>query len=145
MAGLYRGDRGREAATAQDYAPVMTSSDPAPGRARLIWRLLLAFAPTLLIFGSLAVGLLTSATWLALVMLVASLVISSVRNRARRKQLLDANGVVDLWFYNHRTGAVEQGHENLSPYWDGPYATREEALRSPEITRARAEKWNAED
>ena len=49
------------------------------------------------------------------------------------------------WWYNHRTGEVEEGPQSLGLDRDGPYATREDAMRAPEIARERAAKWNAED
>jgi hypothetical protein len=54
-------------------------------------------------------------------------------------------GTADTWWYNHRTGEVEQGPQSLGLDRDGPYATREDAMRAPEIARERAAKWNAED
>lgn len=49
------------------------------------------------------------------------------------------------WWYNHRTGQVEEGPQSLSVDRDGPYASREEAERAPEIAQERAAQWNAED
>jgi len=49
------------------------------------------------------------------------------------------------WWYNHKTGEVEQGRQSLGGDRDGPYATREEALRAPEIARQRAEAWAREE
>jgi hypothetical protein len=51
----------------------------------------------------------------------------------------------DTWWYNHKTGEVERGPQSLGSDRDGPYATREDAARAPEIARERAAKWNAED
>lgn len=45
------------------------------------------------------------------------------------------------WWYNHKTGEVEFGRQSLGGDRDGPYATREEAMRAPEIARERAEQW----
>jgi hypothetical protein len=49
------------------------------------------------------------------------------------------------WWYNHKTGEVEEGPQSLGSDRDGPYATREDAARAPEIARERAEAWAAED
>jgi hypothetical protein len=49
------------------------------------------------------------------------------------------------WWYNHKTGEVEEGPQSLGSERDGPYATREDAARAPEIARERAADWAAED
>lgn len=49
------------------------------------------------------------------------------------------------WWYNHRTGQVEEGPQSLSSDRDGPYATREDAEHAPEIARRRAAEWAAEE
>lgn len=49
------------------------------------------------------------------------------------------------WWYNHRTGEVEEGPQSLGADRDGPYASREEAQRAPEIARERARAWAAEE
>lgn len=49
------------------------------------------------------------------------------------------------WYYNHKTGEVEEGAQSPGPDRDGPYASREEAARAPEIARERARAWAAED
>jgi hypothetical protein len=49
------------------------------------------------------------------------------------------------WWYNHKTGEVEEGPQSLGSDRDGPYATREDAARAPEIARERARAWAAED
>lgn len=50
----------------------------------------------------------------------------------------------EFWF-NHRTGEVEEGPQSLGSDRDGPFATREEAARAPEIARERARAWAAEE
>jgi len=55
-----------------------------------------------------------------------------------------AGGMTE-WWYNHKTGQVEEGPQSLGSDRDGPYASREEAERAPEIARERAADWNAED
>jgi hypothetical protein len=49
------------------------------------------------------------------------------------------------WWYNTRTGEVEEGM--ISPAIDraGPFDTREEALRAPALIAERARKWAEED
>jgi hypothetical protein len=49
------------------------------------------------------------------------------------------------WWYNHKTGRVEQGPQSLGIDRDGPYATREEAENAVQIARERAMLWEAED
>ena len=48
------------------------------------------------------------------------------------------------WFYNRRTGEVEEGAQSLGSDRDGPFATRADAARAPEIIAERSRKW-AED
>lgn len=50
----------------------------------------------------------------------------------------------DFW-YNLETGVVEEGM--VSPGYDraGPFATREEAARAPEIIKERSRAWAAEE
>ncbi len=49
------------------------------------------------------------------------------------------------WWYNHKTGEVEEGPQSLGSDRDGPYASREDAARAPEIARERARAWAAEE
>ena len=49
------------------------------------------------------------------------------------------------WWFNHRTWEVEEGPQSLGSDRDGPYASREEAQRAPEIARERARRWAAEE
>jgi hypothetical protein len=49
------------------------------------------------------------------------------------------------WFYNNKTGEVEEGRQSLSVDLDGPFDTREEAARAPQIIAERARKWAEED
>jgi hypothetical protein len=49
------------------------------------------------------------------------------------------------WWYNHRTGEVEEGPQSLSSDRDGPYESREDAEHAPEIARRRAAEWDQED
>jgi len=51
----------------------------------------------------------------------------------------------DEWWYNDRTGEVEHGPQSLAIDRIGPFATREEAARAPEIVAERARRWAAED
>jgi hypothetical protein len=53
--------------------------------------------------------------------------------------------VMTEWWYNHKTGEVEEGPQSLGSERDGPYATREDAARAPEIARERSRKWAEED
>jgi len=49
------------------------------------------------------------------------------------------------WWYNDRTGEVEEGPQSLSVERIGPFESREEAARAPEIVAERARRWAAED
>jgi hypothetical protein len=49
------------------------------------------------------------------------------------------------WWYNHKTGEVEEGPQSLGSERDGPFASKEDAARAPEIARERARRWAAED
>ncbi|MEY2849096.1 MAG: hypothetical protein RI885_1763 [Actinomycetota bacterium] len=49
------------------------------------------------------------------------------------------------WFYNIKTGEVQEGRMSLASDLDGPFATREEAERAPEIIAERSRRWAAED
>lgn len=49
------------------------------------------------------------------------------------------------WWYNHKTGDVEYGPQSLGGDRDGPYDSKEEALRAPEIARERARAWAKEE
>lgn len=49
------------------------------------------------------------------------------------------------WFYNIKTGEVEEGQQSLAIDLDGPFATREDAARAPEIIAERSREWSSED
>jgi len=49
------------------------------------------------------------------------------------------------WWYNHKTGEVEYGRKSLGLHRDGPYASKEEALRAPEIARERSQAWDEDE
>jgi hypothetical protein len=49
------------------------------------------------------------------------------------------------WWFNNKTGEVEEGAQSLGSDRDGPFATREEAARAPDILAARAREWAAEE
>ena len=49
------------------------------------------------------------------------------------------------WFYNNKTGEVEEGRQSIASELDGPFASREEAANAPAIIAERARKWAAED
>lgn len=51
----------------------------------------------------------------------------------------------EQWWYNDRTGEVEHGPQSLGTDRVGPFASREEAQRAPEILAERSRKWAAED
>jgi hypothetical protein len=49
------------------------------------------------------------------------------------------------YWYNTRTGEVEEGKISNSIDRAGPFETREEAARAPEIIAERSRKWAAEE
>lgn len=49
------------------------------------------------------------------------------------------------WWYNTRTGEVEEGMVSNSVDRAGPFNSREEAARAPEIIAERSRKWAEED
>jgi hypothetical protein len=51
----------------------------------------------------------------------------------------------ELWWYNHKTGQVEKGRQSPSIHRDGPYPSRAEAERAPEIWRERSKAWESEE
>lgn len=51
----------------------------------------------------------------------------------------------DTYWYNTRTGLVEEGPQSLAKDRIGPFSTREEAERGPEIVAERARRWAEED
>ena len=51
----------------------------------------------------------------------------------------------ETYWYNTRTGEVEDGPQSLSIDRLGPFATRAEAERAPEVVAERARKWAEED
>jgi hypothetical protein len=99
-----------------------------------------------LILGGFAICLFTPATWLGFGMLSAAIVIRLVLNRLSLRVARAAHASAgDQWWYVRRTGTVERGFAVFSSGRDGPFATAEDAARAPEIARARAAQWNAED
>lgn len=51
----------------------------------------------------------------------------------------------DKYWYNLKTGEVQQGFESPAVDRAGPFDTPEEAARAPEIMRERSRRWAAED
>ncbi|MDT3331424.1 SPOR domain-containing protein [Microbacterium sp. KSW-18] len=51
----------------------------------------------------------------------------------------------DKYWYNLKTGEVQQGFESPAVDRAGPFDTAEEAARAPEIMRDRSRRWAAED
>ena len=51
----------------------------------------------------------------------------------------------ESYWYNTRTGQVEDGPQSLSVDRIGPFTTREEAARANEIVAERARRWAEED
>jgi len=77
-------------------------------------------------------------------LMVIGFVVLLIGNR-RIKAAEQSIPPADQWWYNNKTGEIEQGPQSAGPDRDGPYASREEALRAPEIARERAARWAAEE
>ena len=54
-------------------------------------------------------------------------------------------GAEHLYYYNTKTGQVEQGKQSAATDRVGPFKTRAEAERAPETLQARADEWAAEE
>ncbi|MBP2435462.1 SPOR domain-containing protein [Microbacterium amylolyticum] len=50
----------------------------------------------------------------------------------------------EFW-YNMRTGEVEEGKQSGSLELAGPFSTRDEAARAPDILRERADAWREDE
>lgn len=50
-----------------------------------------------------------------------------------------------VFWFNERTGEVEEGPQSIALDRIGPFSTREEAARALEIVAERARKWHSED
>lgn len=68
---------------------------------------------------------------------------SVARHRLKTTERKDTD--MAEWWYNHRTGEVEEGPQSLGSDRDGPFATREDAERAPQIAQERARAWASED
>jgi len=55
------------------------------------------------------------------------------------------DGVGTQWWFNTRTGEVEEGPQSLGVDRVGPFKSRDEAARANEIIAERARKWADED
>ncbi len=53
--------------------------------------------------------------------------------------------ITPTFWYNERTGEVEEGPQSLAVYRLGPFATREEAARGPQIVLERAQAIRDDD
>jgi hypothetical protein len=51
----------------------------------------------------------------------------------------------DLFWYNIKTGAVEQGYQSPAPDRVGPFETYAEAEKALDVLRANSAKWAEED
>lgn len=51
----------------------------------------------------------------------------------------------ETYWFNTKTSEVEEGPQSLAVYRVGPFKTREEAVRAPQILSERAREWNEED
>jgi hypothetical protein len=49
------------------------------------------------------------------------------------------------WWYNTRTGEVEEGMQSPAIDRAGPFATREEAARAPDVIAERSRRWAEEE
>ena len=51
----------------------------------------------------------------------------------------------ETYWFNTRTGEVEEGPQSLAIYRIGPFETRTEAERALDVVAERAKAWNDED
>ena len=49
------------------------------------------------------------------------------------------------WWYNVVTREVEEGPQSLGSERDGPFESKEDAARAPEIAAERSRRWAAEE
>ena len=49
------------------------------------------------------------------------------------------------WWFNNKTGEVESGKQSLGLDLDGPFTSKEEAQRAPEIARERSKAWEEDE
>jgi len=56
----------------------------------------------------------------------------------------DGGDTTSFWF-NTRTGEVEEGPQSIAVYRIGPFETRSEAEHALEIVAERARRWQEED
>jgi uncharacterized protein YbaP (TraB family) len=49
------------------------------------------------------------------------------------------------WWFNNKTGEVEEGAQSLGSDRDGPFATREDAANAKQILADRAKQWADEE
>ncbi|MGV8877162.1 MAG: methionine aminopeptidase [Rhodoglobus sp.] len=49
------------------------------------------------------------------------------------------------WWFNHKTGEVEEGPQSLASDRDGPFDSREKAEQAPQIIAERARTWAADE
>jgi len=117
-----------------------------PAAAPLVINLLLFVAAVALaLIGMIAGGTLGLVLiGVGAVMMIVGFVVLLLGNRriaASDPELAGAGN----WWYNVKTGEVEHGEQSLGSDRDGPYRTRDEAERAPEIARERSAKWAAED
>ncbi len=49
------------------------------------------------------------------------------------------------WWYNHKTGEVEEGPQSLGSEREGPFNSRQDAARAPEIVAKRSRQLAAQD
>jgi len=127
---------------------------PTPAPASLLGPAAVPLVINLLLFvGAVAlalIGMIAGGTLglvfigIAAVLMIVGFVVLLVGNR-RIKAADPTTPSAESWWYNNRSGEVEQGERSLGSDRDGPYRTREEAERAPEIARERSAKWAAED
>ncbi|GAA1319528.1 methionine aminopeptidase [Leucobacter albus] len=55
------------------------------------------------------------------------------------------NDPEETYWFNTKTGEVEEGPQSLAVYRVGPFKTREEALHAPGLLAERARQWNEDD
>jgi hypothetical protein len=109
-------------------------------------RLIITLVGLALFFGGLAILLLSPLKLLGFTVVAAGLVVSvtlGILTSADHLRARLASPVV--WWHDPKTHQVASGRFAPGYGWDGPYGSEEDATRAPEIARARAAEWNAED
>lgn len=120
-------------------------------RRRIRFQLAAKFGSTVLLFAGALLTTLLPIHSIGLLMLFCGFVLRvglALNENSTRKETAKLSYVAsgkEQWWFNRKTGEVEEGPVLGGLHLDGPYSSREDAMRSVEIARERAAAWNAED